>query len=127
MILIGAGQGATLSPLTAAGIAGVAPADAGAASGLVNVAHQLGGSLGLGILVTVFAAADSNTRNAQDLLAHRVATSLTVGTAMLALALVIALIVRPRWVADVPVSGPVGKNTHSTTGLVGARAEECPR
>jgi hypothetical protein len=30
MILIGAGQGATLSPLTAAGIAGVAPEDAGA-------------------------------------------------------------------------------------------------
>lgn len=57
MILIGAGQGATLSPLTAAGIAGVAGEDAGAASGLVNVAHQLGGSLGLGILVTVFAAA----------------------------------------------------------------------
>jgi hypothetical protein len=57
VILIGAGQGATLSPLTAAGIAGVAGEDAGAASGLVNVAHQLGGSLGLGILVTVFAAA----------------------------------------------------------------------
>jgi predicted MFS family arabinose efflux permease len=33
MVLIGAGQGATLSPLTAAGIAGVASEDAGAASG----------------------------------------------------------------------------------------------
>jgi sugar phosphate permease len=89
MILIGAGQGATLSPLTAAGIAGVAPEDAGAASGLVNVAHQLGGSLGLGILVTVFAAAG-------DGLAHRVSTALTVGTGMLALALalVVGLIVR---------------------------------
>jgi EmrB/QacA subfamily drug resistance transporter len=96
MILIGAGQGATLSPLTAAGIAGVAPEDAGAASGLVNVAHQLGGSLGLGILVTVFAAADSATLTAQDLLAHRVATVLSAGTVMLALALVIALVVRPR-------------------------------
>jgi len=29
----------------------------GAASGLVNAAHQLGGSLGLGVLVVVFAAA----------------------------------------------------------------------
>jgi hypothetical protein len=89
MILIGAGQGATLSPLTAAGIAGVA-------SGLVNVAHQLGGSLGLGILVTVFAAADSAARDGRDLLAHRVATTLTVGTGMLALALVVELIARPR-------------------------------
>jgi len=103
MVLIGAGQGATLSPLTAAGIAGVAPDDAGAASGLVNVAHQLGGSLGLGILVTVFAAADAGTLDARHLLAHRVATSLTAGTALLALALVlvVALIVRVRETANV--------------------------
>jgi EmrB/QacA subfamily drug resistance transporter len=98
MVLIGGGQGATLSPLTAAGIAGVVSEDAGAASGLVNVAHQLGGSLGLGILVTVFAAAGSAALGPRDLLAHRVAASLTVGTAMLALALalVVALIVQPR-------------------------------
>src|SRR5207245_1913716 len=56
MVLIGVGQGAALSPLTASGIIRVAPEDAGAASGLVNVAHQLGGSLGLGILVTIFAS-----------------------------------------------------------------------
>jgi hypothetical protein len=97
MVLIGAGQGATLGPLTAAGIVRVAPQDAGAASGLVNVAHQLGGSLGLGILLTVFAAADFGALTGDDLLAHRVATALTVGTAMLAraLVLVVALIVRP--------------------------------
>jgi hypothetical protein len=96
MILIGAGQGGSLGPLTASGIAGVAGEDAGAASGLVNVAHQLGGSLGLGILVTVFAAAGKAT-DARDLLAERVSASLTAGTAMLALALVIVvvLIVRP--------------------------------
>jgi hypothetical protein len=98
MVLIGAGQGATLSPLTAAGIAGVRGEDAGAASGLVNVFHQLGGSLGLGVLVTVFAAADAAGLSAGDLLAHRVSVALTVGSAMLALALllVVALIVRPR-------------------------------
>lgn len=42
----------------------------GAASGLVNVAHQLGGSLGLGILVTVFAAAGSAALGPRHLLAH---------------------------------------------------------
>ena len=42
MVLIGAGQGLAFAPLTAAGIAGVDAADAGAASGLVNTAHQLG-------------------------------------------------------------------------------------
>jgi EmrB/QacA subfamily drug resistance transporter len=98
MILIGAGQGATLGPLTAAGIAGVQPRDAGAASGLVNVAHQLGGSLGLGILVAVFTAATARTVDAPHLFAHRVAVALTVGSAMLALALllVVTLIVRPQ-------------------------------
>jgi sugar phosphate permease len=94
LILIGIGQGATLSPLTVSGIAAVAVEDAGAASGLVNVAHQLGGSLGLGILVVVFAAAGSGISDARELLAHRVAASLTAGTVMLALALAVALIAR---------------------------------
>jgi hypothetical protein len=96
MVLIGAGQGASLGPLTASGIAGVRGEDAGAASGLVNVAHQLGGSLGLGILVTVAAGAGSETLGANDLLADRVGAALTGSTVMLALALavVLALIVR---------------------------------
>jgi hypothetical protein len=87
MILVGAGQRATLGPLTAAGIARVEPRDAGAASGLVNVAHQLGGSLGLGILVAVLAAATAHSLDAPHLFAHRVGVALTVGAAMLALAL----------------------------------------
>jgi sugar phosphate permease len=97
MVLIGAGQGAALGPLTAAGIAGVTTKDAGAASGLVNVAHQLGGSLGLSVLVTVFAAAGATGLTANALLAHRVSVALTVGSGMLVLAfgLVVALIVRP--------------------------------
>jgi len=91
-MLIGTGQGATLSPIT------VSPQDAGAASGLGTVADQLGGSLGLGILIAVAAAADSPALKGSDLLAHRIAASLTTGTAMLALAvaLVVALVVRPR-------------------------------
>jgi predicted MFS family arabinose efflux permease len=104
MVLIGIGQGAALGPLTASGIAGVTKEDAGAASGLVNVAHQLGGSLGLGILVTVFAAAGSATMIPTELLAVRVATSLTAGTVMLAFAfvIVVVLIVLPRTIMPVP-------------------------
>ena len=96
MVLIGAGQGLALGPLTAAGIAGVAPEDAGAAGGVTNVAHQLGGSLGLGILVAVFAAAGSSTLHGPELLAHRISAALTVGAGLLALALVITLVARPR-------------------------------
>jgi len=96
MVLIGAGQGASLGPLTASGIAGVRGEDAGAASGLVNVAHQLGGSLGLGILVTVAASAGSQGLGANDLLADRVSAALAGSTVMLtlALAVVLTLIVR---------------------------------
>ena len=91
MVLLGIGQGASLGPLTAAGIARVTTADAGAASGLVNVAHQLGGSLGLGVLVTVFAAASSPTLTGSALLARQVSAALTAGAGLLALALVVVL------------------------------------
>lgn len=102
MILIGIGQGGSLSPLTVAGIAGVAAEDAGAASGLINVAHQLGSSLGLSILVVVFAAAGSGIVDTGELLAYRIAASLTMGSVMLAiaLALVFVLIVRPGRTGD---------------------------
>jgi EmrB/QacA subfamily drug resistance transporter len=96
MILIGIGQGGTLGPLTVAGIAGVAGKDAGAASGVVNAAHQLGGSLGLAVLVVVFAAA-SGAVESRDAMAQGVAAAFGAGTAMLALALLIAIVfVLPR-------------------------------
>lgn len=57
MVLVGAGMGASLALLTIAGVAGVAGKDAGSASGLVGVAHQLGGAFGLALLVVVFASA----------------------------------------------------------------------
>lgn len=97
MVILGIGAGAAFTPLTSLGVAGVAAEDAGAASGLVNVAHQLGGSLGLGVLVTVFASATPSTG-----LAHAISTALTAGAGMLALALVVVLVVirRPR-VAEV--------------------------
>src|SRR4051794_2565363 len=90
MVMMGIGMGAALTPLTAAGIAGVQPDDAGAASGVVNVAHQLGGSLGLGILVTVFASAErSGGGDARHELAHAVASAVTGSAIFLALGLLV--------------------------------------
>jgi sugar phosphate permease len=90
LLLIGAGQGLAFAPLTAAGIAGVAPEDAGAASGLVNASHQLGGSLGLGILVALAAAAPEDAASPAGI-AERVSLALTGGSVLLVLALVVAI------------------------------------
>lgn len=57
LVLFGLGNGLAFVPLTATALTGVAPADAGAASGLVNVMQQVGGALGLAVLVTVFGSA----------------------------------------------------------------------
>ena len=95
MVLIGAGQGMALSPLTAAGMAGVPARDAGAASGIVNVAHQLGSSLGLATLVAISAVGAGRLAGV-PLLAHRVNVALGSAAVMLALALLLVLSSRRR-------------------------------
>ncbi|MBD5430197.1 MFS transporter [Lactobacillus sp.] len=50
MVLIGLGQGLLMSPMTVAGVAGVDDDIAGAASGVVNTVHQIGGAVGLSIV-----------------------------------------------------------------------------
>jgi EmrB/QacA subfamily drug resistance transporter len=77
MVVIGFGNGAGLGPLTVAGVSGVEERDHGAASGLVNVAHQLGGSLGLGVLIVVYAGANLPGASAVPLLSHRIAAATT--------------------------------------------------
>ncbi|MBV9823496.1 MAG: MFS transporter [Actinobacteria bacterium] len=64
LVLFGIGNGISFLTLTSAALAGVAPADAGAASGLVNVTQQLGGTLGVAALVTVFGSASKHAHPA---------------------------------------------------------------
>ncbi|MEU3616467.1 MFS transporter [Streptomyces sp. NPDC006872] len=89
MVLIGAGQGLALAPLTSSGVDGVAPADAGAASGLVNTVHQIGSALSLSILTAV-AASVSTGHGAADI-AARSGAALTGSAVLLALALAATL------------------------------------
>jgi predicted MFS family arabinose efflux permease len=56
LILLGVGTGMSFVSLTSVSLTDVASEDAGAASGLVNVSQQIGGALGLAVLVTVFGA-----------------------------------------------------------------------
>lgn len=53
MLFLGFGQGLVMSPLTNLGILNIRPEDSGAASGVVNAAHQIGCSVGLSVMVTV--------------------------------------------------------------------------
>jgi MFS family permease len=57
LLLFGAGNGLAFVPLTSTSLSGVRQDEAGAASGLVNVMQQLGGALGLAVLVSVFGTA----------------------------------------------------------------------
>jgi EmrB/QacA subfamily drug resistance transporter len=95
MSLIGGGMGLAFTPLTQAAIAGVDNHDAGAASGLVNVFQQLGSTIGIGLLVTVFAA--SSEGSGAKALAEGVPSTIEVSAALIALALVVVVgAMRPR-------------------------------
>jgi EmrB/QacA subfamily drug resistance transporter len=52
-LLVAIGIGLSFVPATIAAVAGVAPAEAGLASGLVNTARMFGGALGLAILAAI--------------------------------------------------------------------------
>jgi predicted MFS family arabinose efflux permease len=69
LVLIGAGQGLGFGPLTAVGVAGARSDDSGAASGLVNTAHQLGSTLGVAILTSVAAGATTIVTRTVDVYA----------------------------------------------------------
>ncbi|MCW2548507.1 MAG: transporter [Mycobacterium sp.] len=115
MVMLGAGIGIAFIPLTTVSIAGVAPEDSGAASGLVNVSQQIGGTLGIAVLVTFFGAATrhatahplaglSATDQARHVLANGVSAALTGSAAFLLLSLtIVGLLVRQRSVAKEPV------------------------
>ena len=60
MLLLGTGMGVAFVPLTMASLAGVPPRESGAAASMVNVMQQVGGALGLAILVTIFGTASRN-------------------------------------------------------------------
>ncbi len=73
-LLTAAGLGASFVPVTITAMSGVAPAEAGLASGLVNTSRQVGGALGLAVLATVATAhtadlAGAAAPNAADLTA----------------------------------------------------------
>jgi EmrB/QacA subfamily drug resistance transporter len=58
MLLNGISAGLTFMPVTSLVLSGVEPEHAGSASGLLQTAQQLGGAVGLAVIVSVYAAND---------------------------------------------------------------------
>lgn len=92
LIVMGAGAGLIFQPFTTLGLSGVEVRDAGAASGLVNVAHQTGASLGLAVLIAVFEAANRPMKPAGSAFAHAISVSITGSAVFLAASLLVVLI-----------------------------------
>src|SRR6266496_1093084 len=99
MLLLGAGMGVVFVPLTMASLAGVRPEDSGAASSMVNVTQQVGGSLGLAILVIVYSSATrsasasaSGLAQAQAAVTHGMATAFGAATVFDVCALLVIIV-----------------------------------
>ncbi len=109
MILLGLGMGTAFIPLTTSGIAGVDAADSGAASGLVNTFQQVGGSVGLAVLVTVFGTATRDAQRdpvpadvapqlaAKQNLAHAISSATTGSVFFITAALAVVFATMVRW------------------------------
>ncbi|MGW5662620.1 MFS transporter [Streptomyces sp. NPDC003758] len=121
MLVFGFGMGLNFVTLTLTAVSGVAQHEAGAASGLLNATQQVGGSLGLSILTTVFGTASRDEAGKQlpkflangtaeqkaefakthrlpapwgnEVLAHGISTAFIPAAAMAILALVTASVV----------------------------------
>lgn len=86
MILFGLGAGLVFLPLTMTILSGVRREDSGAASGVLQTTQQVGGSLGMAVLVSAFGIA---SRHGGPIHGTRVAFE--VGTAFIVVALAVAI------------------------------------
>jgi EmrB/QacA subfamily drug resistance transporter len=95
LVLFGVGIGVLFTLVTRFAMSDVPPQQAGAAGGMANMVQRLGGSLGLAILVVVFAGADHasahTTLATRTALAHGVAAAFTVGTVFAVLTLLLTV------------------------------------
>ncbi|MBD0695463.1 MFS transporter [Streptomyces sp. CBMA123] len=120
-LLFGFGMGSIFVPVMLTAVSHVAPHETGAATGMLNTTQQVGGSLGLSILVTVYGTASRNEARQQvgaflrqatpqqavafrasgqlpapyssEVLVHGIATAFQMGLVFASLAVLIAVFV----------------------------------
>jgi EmrB/QacA subfamily drug resistance transporter len=95
-LLIGVGIGFSFVPISIAALAGIKPAEAGLASGLINTSQQIGGALGIAALSTI---ATSRTEDSvgngaavSQALVDGFSSAFLVGAVVAALGLVASLV-----------------------------------
>ncbi|MGW2592316.1 MFS transporter [Streptomyces sp. NPDC001515] len=110
MVLLGIGIGAFLMPLNSLILSGVAPQQAGAAAGVMQTMQQVGGSLGLAVLVTVYGTTLAHSgAPAEEAVAHSMANAFIGATVFSALALVlVSVAIRVAAPAAVPAARAAG-------------------
>ncbi|WNI26909.1 MFS transporter [Streptomyces sp. ITFR-16] len=113
------GIGMCFVPLGTAATTGVAPGETGMASGLLNSSRQVGGSLGLAVLVTAAAQVTGGSDRRTDLVAGY-ATAFWAAAGLLAAGALAALLLLPR---D-PATGPADPSGTDAGGLAVAGPED---
>jgi EmrB/QacA subfamily drug resistance transporter len=130
ILVLGVGLGLTFVPVVLGVTAGVQPSELGIASAVLNTAQQVGGTLGLAILVTIAADATKNALSSEAATQgkrqvrevalaatlHGYTTAFVVGACVAFAAFLVAVVaIHPPAPSEAPSSAPVGSN--STTGL----------
>jgi EmrB/QacA subfamily drug resistance transporter len=107
-LLISIGMGFSFVPISIAALAGVKPAEAGLASGLINTSQQIGGALGIAVLSAVAASATEESLASGDAVPAAMTDGFQaafIGAAAVALVgvLVALLVVRREDLAEAPI------------------------
>ncbi|MDD2341321.1 MAG: MFS transporter [Tolumonas sp.] len=85
MILVGSCMGAAMALLTVLGVSKVSHQDAGAASGVVGVAHQVGGAFGIALLVLVSSLSSHSSNNLLNVQQQGMCNAMFAGATLLAI------------------------------------------
>ncbi|MBS2536710.1 MFS transporter [Catenulispora sp. NF23] len=105
-LLFGLGGGIAFSPIALNIMNGLAPRDSGAGSGLMQACQQIGGALGIAVLLTISTASTKGSHNPNPKVnyTHGLETGLTVGACIALAVCLLSLTLRPKPAA--PSAGP---------------------
>jgi EmrB/QacA subfamily drug resistance transporter len=124
ILVLGVGLGLTFVPVVLGVTAGVKPEELGIASAVLNTAQQVGGTLGLAILVTIAADATKSALNSSPIhegsqgareavfaaTVHGYTTAFVVGACIAFAAFIVAVVaIHPPAPAGSPAPSPIGE------------------